>query len=141
MHNHHHDHSSSSKRIGWAFFLNFSFTIIEFIGGWLTNSTAIMADAVHDLGDTLSIGSAWLLNRLGEKSATSEYTYGYRRLSLFGALINGLVLIAGSIWVLVMAIPRLVDPVMPNTEGMMALAVLGVTVNGYAAYKLSQGKP
>jgi len=140
MHNHHHDHSSSSKRIGWAFFLNFSFTIIEFIGGWLTNSTAIMADAVHDLGDTLSIGSAWLLNRLGEKSATSEYTYGYRRLSLFGALINGLVPIAGSIWVLVMAIPRLVDPVMPNTEGMMALAVLGVTVNGYAAYKLSQGK-
>lgn len=140
MHNHHHDHSSSSKRIGWAFFLNFSFTIIEFIGGWLTNSTAIMADAVHDLGDTLSIGSAWLLNRLGEKSATSEYTYGYRRLSLFGALINGLVLIAGSIWVLVIAIPRLADPVMPNTEGMMALAVLGVTVNGYAAYKLSQGK-
>ena len=55
---HNHDHSSSSKRIGWAFFLNLIFTIIEFIGGWLTNSTAIMADAVHDLGDSLSIGSA-----------------------------------------------------------------------------------
>ena len=137
---HNHDHSSSSKRIGWAFFLNLIFTIIEFIGGWLTNSTAIMADAVHDLGDSLSIGSAWLLNRLGQKSVNPEYTYGYRRLSLFGALINGLVLIAGSIWILVTAIPRLADPVMPHTEGMLALAVLGVAANGYAAYRLSQGK-
>lgn len=137
---HSHDHSSSSKRIGWAFFLNLIFTIIEFIGGWLTNSTAIMADAVHDLGDSLSIGSAWILNNLGRKSANSEYTYGYRRLSLFGALINGLVLIVGSAWVLVTAIPRLADPVMPHTEGMLALAVLGVAVNGFAAYRLSQGK-
>lgn len=137
---HNHDHSSSSKRIGWAFFLNLIFTIIEFIGGWLTNSTAIMADAVHDLGDSLSIGSAWLLNRLGQKSVNPEYTYGYRRLSLFGALINGLVLIAGSVWILVTAIPRLADPVMPHTEGMLALAVLGVAANGYAAYRLSQGK-
>jgi len=126
--------------MGLAFWLNLIFTVIEFVGGWLTNSTAIMADAVHDLGDSLSIGSAWLLNRLGRKSANPEYTYGYRRLSLFGALINGLVLIAGSVWVLVTAIPRLADPVMPHTEGMLALAVLGVAVNGYAAYRLSQGK-
>ncbi|WP_461519938.1 cation diffusion facilitator family transporter [Porticoccus sp.] len=137
---HQHSHDDSSKRMGLAFWLNLIFTVIEFVGGWLTNSTAIMADAVHDLGDSLSIGSAWLLNRLGRKSANPEYTYGYRRLSLFGALINGLVLIAGSVWVLVTAIPRLADPVMPHTEGMLALAVLGVTVNGYAAYRLSQGK-
>ena len=50
----------ASSRIGWAFFLNVVFTIIEFVGGWLTNSTAIMADAVHDLGDSLSIGTAWV---------------------------------------------------------------------------------
>lgn len=133
-------HSQSSTRIGWAFFLNLTFTVIEFIGGWLTNSTAIMADAVHDLGDSLSIGSAWLLDRLGNKQANSNYTYGYRRLSLFGALINGFVLIAGSTWVLITAIPRLSDPVMPHTDGMLVLAVLGVGVNGFAAYRLSQGK-
>ena len=58
MHTHHQEDGASDKRIATAFFLNVSFTIIEFIGGWLTNSTAIMADAVHDLGDSLSIGSA-----------------------------------------------------------------------------------
>lgn len=138
MHDHH--HSDSSKRIGWAFFLNLSFTVIEFIGGWLTNSTAIIADAVHDLGDSLSIGSAWLLDKFGNKKADNRFTYGYRRLSLLGALINGLVLVIGSAWVLTEAIPRLSDPVMPDTKGMLVLAVLGVAVNGLAAYRLSQGK-
>ncbi|MFV0275655.1 MAG: cation diffusion facilitator family transporter [Parahaliea sp.] len=139
-HAHAHDHSGSSRRIGWAFFLNLGFTVIEFIGGWLTNSTAIMADAVHDLGDSLSIGSAWVLNRLSDRGASASFTYGYRRLSLLGALISGLVLVVGSVWVLMAAIPRLADPVMPHTEGMLGLAVLGVAVNGFAAYRLSGGK-
>lgn len=141
MHSHHHSDTSSDSRITTAFFLNVSFTIIEFIGAWLTNSTAILADAVHDLGDSLSIGTAWLLNRAAvKKNADNSFTYGYQRLSLFGALINSLVLIAGSAWVLTEALPRLADPVMPKAEGMLALAVLGVAVNGLAAYKLSKGK-
>ncbi|MEE3026772.1 MAG: cation diffusion facilitator family transporter [Pseudomonadota bacterium] len=139
MHDHSHSHGSNN-RIGWAFFLNVTFTIIEFIGGILTNSTAIMADAVHDLGDSLSIGFAWFLSKVSEKGSNSEFTYGYRRLSLFGALINGLVLIIGSVWVLTEAIPKLLQPEMPVVEGMIALAVFGVLVNGFAAYKLSKGK-
>lgn len=139
MHDHNHSHDSS-ERIGWAFFLNFTFTILEFIGGWLTNSTAIMADAVHDLGDTLSIGSAWLLNKLSGKHANESFTYGYRRFSLLGALINGFVLVVGSIWVLSEAIPRLSNPEMPMVEGMLGFAVFGILVNGFAAYKLSKGK-
>ncbi|QPG06793.1 cation transporter [Salinimonas marina] len=141
QHAHHHFHHDdhSSEKIGWAFFLNFGFTIVEFIGGWLTNSTAIMADAVHDLGDTISIGSAWVLNKLGHKKANHQFTYGYKRLSLSGALINTLVLTIGSMWVLSEAIPRLLAPQMPQTEGMMVLAVLGIAVNGFAAYKLHGG--
>lgn len=138
MHDHH--SHSSTERIGWAFFLNFSFTILEFIGGWLTNSTAIMADAVHDLGDTLSIGSAWVLGKLSDKRANKSFTYGYRRLSLLGALINGFVLIVGSAWVLFEAIPRLSNPEMPMVEGMLGFAIVGVLVNGFAAYKLSKGE-
>ena len=141
MHDHQHDHkNSSSNRIGWAFFLNVSFTIIEFVGGVLTNSTAIMADAVHDLGDSLSIGLAWLLSKLGSKEPNGSFTYGYQRFSLLGALINGLVLIAGSLWVLNAAIPRLFEPQQPHAVGMFWLAILGVVVNGYTAFKLSHGK-
>lgn len=140
MHNHSANSETSNQRIGWVFVLNVSFTIIEFIGGMLTNSTAIMADAVHDLGDSLAIGSAWFLSWLAKKDADDSFSYGYQRLSLLGALINGVVLIAGSIWVLMQAIPRLFEPVMPSVNGMFALAVLGVLVNGFAAYKLSSGK-
>lgn len=142
-HSHSHQHGDftdmSSNRIGWAFVLNVSFTIIEFIGGWLTNSTAIMADAVHDLGDSLSIGSAWVLNKLSNKQANRKFSYGYKRFSLLGALINGLVLVLGSVWVLTEAIPRLSSPQMPVTEGMFVLAIFGIMVNGVAAYKLSSG--
>ncbi|CUA82420.1 cation diffusion facilitator family transporter [Pseudidiomarina woesei] len=141
-HHHNHDHSKDmpSNRLGWAFVLNFVFTIIEFIGGFLTNSTAILADAVHDLGDSLSLGLAWVLNKLGKKQANQHFTYGYKRLNLAGAFINAVVLIAGSAWVLVEAIPRLWNPQMPIADGMIALAVLGIVVNGFAAYKLSEGK-
>ena len=143
-HNHSHDHShghssDASRRIGWAFFLNVVFTIIEFIGGWLTNSTAIMADAVHDLGDSFSIGTSWGLNKLSEKDANRTFSYGYKRFSLLGALINGVVLTIGSVWILFEAIPRLSEPEMPQAEGMLLLSIFGIAVNGYAAYKLSEG--
>lgn len=147
MHHHHHGHhhcapsasNEDSKRIGWAFWLNFIFTIIEFIGGWLTNSVAIMADAVHDLGDSLSIGLAWYLSKLGHKASTEKYTYGFKRLSLMGAMVNGVILVVGSVWILSEAIPRLFNPEMPVTEGMIGLAILGIIVNGVAAYKLHGG--
>lgn len=141
MHNHaHHDEADASSRIGWAFFLNAGFTVIEFVGGWLTNSTAIMADAVHDLGDSLSIGLAWILNKCSDKQANESFSYGYQRFSLLGALTNGAILVGGSIWILSEALPRLAKPEMPDAQGMILLAIFGVAVNGFAAYKLSQGE-
>lgn len=137
---HHHRHHTAGERIGWAFGLNAGFTVIEFIGGWLTNSTAIIADAVHDLGDTLAIASAWYLDRKAGREADERFTYGYRRLSLFGALINGIVLIVGSILVLIHTVPRLFDPVLPHVPGMIGLALLGIAANGYAVIKLRKGR-
>jgi len=136
----HHQHDVSSGRIRLVFFLNFFFTIIEFTGGVLTNSTAIMADAVHDLGDTLSIGLAWLLSKHSRKHPNDEFTYGYYRFSLLGALVNGIVLISGSAWVLSEALPKLLSPEMPHAQGMFWLAILGISVNGFAAWKISKGK-
>ncbi len=123
-----------------AFWLNAMFAVVEFIGGMLTNSTAIMADAVHDLGDALAIGFAWIMQRLSGREADARFSYGYRRFSLLAALVNGGILIIGSVWVLSMAIPRLWAPEMPHAAGMFWLAILGVAVNGFAAVKVSKGK-
>ncbi len=140
-HVHHHDkHDTSEKRLFAVFLLNGLFTLIEFVGGYLTQSTAIMADAIHDLGDTLSIGSALVLNRLGSRASNANFTYGYRRLSLFGALLNAIILTIGCIWILGEALERFAQPIMPNATGMLYLALLGVIVNAAAAFRLRAGK-
>jgi len=139
-HTHNHSHSHESGNIAVAFWLNFCFTIVEFIGGYLTNSVAIMADAMHDLGDCLAIGFAWLASKVANKAATPKYSYGFRRWSLLSALVNSVILVIGSLWILSEAIPRLWAPELPMAEGMIALAILGVIVNGAAVYKLRFGK-
>lgn len=137
-HNHNHSHDST-KNIKVAFLLNLSFTILEIIGGFLTNSVAIMSDAVHDLGDSLSLGLAWFLSNYSEKEYNSKYTYGYKRFSLLSALINTVVLIIGSVFVLWSAIPRLMSPEQPHVKGMIGFAIVGVLVNGLAAYRTKSG--
>ena len=85
-----HNHGSSNIKL--AFFLNLGFTIVEIIGGLMINSIAVLSDAVHDLGDSLSLGLAWFLGVYAEKEGNQNYTYGYRRYSLLAALINTVVL-------------------------------------------------
>ncbi|MEC8220637.1 MAG: cation diffusion facilitator family transporter, partial [Nanoarchaeota archaeon] len=141
-HNHkHHSHEQNSvKNIKIAFFLNFFFTIIEFIGGYLTNSVAIMSDALHDLGDTFSLGLAWFLEKFSSKKRTNKFSYGYKRFSLLGAFINAVILLLGSLFILSEAIPRIINPEASNAQGMLILAIFGIIVNGYAVYKTSKGK-
>ncbi|MDN3204447.1 cation diffusion facilitator family transporter [Algoriphagus sediminis] len=141
-HHHHHVHShhEAEGNIKTAFFLNLAFTLIEIIGGFYTNSLAILSDAIHDLGDSLSLGLSWYFQRISKKGRTETFSYGYRRFSLLGALINSVVLIIGSIIILYHAIPELFNPENTDAEGMMYLAGLGVLVNGAAAFKLRKGK-
>jgi cobalt-zinc-cadmium efflux system protein len=134
-----HNHSSE-KHLKTAFFLNLTFTILELIGGLFVNSIAIISDAVHDLGDSLSLGIAWYLDHKAKKSPSAKFSFGYSRFSLLGALINSLVLIAGSIFVISEAIGRLFKPEHSNAEGMILFGLIGISVNGYAAWKMSGGK-
>lgn len=140
MSHHHHHHDEQQGNLGQAFFLNLGITLVEFAGGLGANSVAILSNAVHDLGDCLSIGLAWLLEKLGRRRASERFSYGFRRFSLIGALVNSLVLVVGSVFVLVHAVPRLWDPQMPHAGGMLGLAVLGVVVNGIAVWRVSGGK-
>lgn len=138
-HGHIHAHHGDVKNIRIAFFLNLGFSIVEIIGGFLTNSMAILSDAVHDLGDSFSLGLAWYFQKFSRKQRDKNFTYGYKRFSLVGALINSIVLIAGSVLILSEAIPRLFNPQQADAGGMFLLAILGIIVNGIAVVRLRKG--
>jgi cobalt-zinc-cadmium efflux system protein len=135
----HHTAAERLARIQSAFWLNFVFTLIEIAGGLWTNSMAILSDAIHDFGDSIALLSAWILEKKSNRKNDLKYSYGYRRLSTLSALITGVVLVIGALVVISKCIPRLLHPEQPETNGMLALAVLGLTVNGYAAYRVSRG--
>ncbi len=136
----HHHHHTSSKNIRLAFFLNLCFTVVEIIGGLLVNSVAILSDAIHDLGDSFSLGLAWYLDKKSHQKADKKYTFGYARFSLLGALINSLILVVGAAFVLREAIDRLIHPEFANPDGMILFAIVGIVINGLAAWKLKTGK-
>lgn len=129
----------SSKNILIAFILNFGFSIFEFIGGTITNSVAIVSDAVHDIGDALSIGIAYLLEKISGKKPNDKYTYGYMRFSVLGSLTTTIILIIGSIFVIYSAINRIINPVEINYDGMIIFAIAGTIVNFLAAYFTKDG--
>lgn len=140
-HSHHHSHhqGASRKNIFIAMLLNLGFSIIEFFGGMMAGSVAVVADAVHDFGDGISLFLAWVLEGLADKKSDFRFSYGYRRVSLLSALITSLVLVGSSIFVIVQAVPRLFNPVQPRTGMMLGLAVLGIAVNAIAAWRLKAG--
>ena len=139
-HSHSHSHShDSEKNIGVAFFLNFSFTIIELIGGIFTNSIAIISDAIHDFGDSISLALAWYFQKISKRSGNKLYSYGYKRFSLLGALITSIVLVVGSIIILTEAIPRILEPQETNAKGMFVLAIIGIIANGIAVLRTRKG--
>lgn len=140
-HNHnHHDHHHGTKNIALAFILNFSFSILEIVGGIFTNSTAILSDAVHDFGDSLALALSFFTDKVSHKKANDKYTFGYKRLSVIGAIINILVLTAGTTYVLSEAIYTLQNPEEVNSIGMLWLAVVGIIINGLAAFRMKGSK-
>lgn len=138
-HNHAHHHVGNGN-IGYAFLLNALFTVIEIIGGLFTNSTAILSDAIHDLGDTVSLAVSWLLDIKSNKNEDKKYTYGYSRLSVVGSMINIVVLTIGTTLVLINSIPRIINPQPVNSQGMLVLSIVGVIMNGLAVLKVRNGE-
>lgn len=137
-HNHNHDHGDT-KNIAIAFILNSFFVIVEIIGGYLTNSIAIMSDALHDFGDSLSLGIAWGLQKKAKKGRDNKYSYGYKRFSLLGSIFLSGVLSVSSVYVLIEAIKRISAPESVDAKGMLWLAIFGIIINGSAAFRLKKG--
>ena len=122
-----------------AFILNIAFSIFEFLGGLFTNSISILSDSLHDLGDAISIGISYFMEKKSKKHADNKYTYGYIRYSVLGGVITTTILLVGSILVIVGAVKRIINPVEVNYSGMIILAIIGVILNFIAAYVTREG--
>lgn len=129
----------SDKKILIAFLLNLLFSVIEFVGGIITGSVAVISDAIHDFGDSISIGISFFLEKISRKSPDNSHTYGYSRYSVLGSVITTVILLFGSLVVIYNAIPRIINPKPVNYDGMLALAIFGTVINFAAAY-FTRGK-
>lgn len=133
-------HKKASENLSFALVLNLLFNIVVISGGILTNSVAIISDAMHDLSDTISIFIAWVLEKLSRKESTKNFTYGYQRFSIFGALFNSTLVIIASLTVVYEAVSRLFEVQSPDASGMVVIAVLGIIFKGFSLLKLHNGK-
>ena len=131
---------SSKTSIWLAFFLNLSYAIVEFIAGGIFGSSAVLADSVHDLGDAIAIGISAFLETISNREEDRQYTLGYKRFSLLGALVTAVILITGSILVILENITKLFNPQPVNDEGILWLGIIAVSINLLASLVVRKGK-
>ena len=129
----------TERNILVAFLLNLAFSLFELFGGFFTNSVAIISDAIHDFGDSISIGISYFLEKKSKRKPDNKYTYGYTRYSILGAFITNTILITGSALVIVNATQRIINPIEINYNGMIIFAIFGATINFIAAYFTKDG--
>lgn len=135
---HHHSHSTNKKVLLISFILIFTFMIIEVIGGFITNSLALLSDAGHMLSDAAALGLSLFAFKMSEKAANAQKTYGYKRFEILAAFINGITLVAISLYIFWEAYHRFLQP--PEVSiGMMWIAIIGLIVNIVVAWILLKG--
>ena len=135
-HGHHHHHAASTRALGWALVLTVIILVAEGVGGWLSNSLALLADAGHVLTDVgalaLSLFVAWLARQPGSPAKT----FGYLRWEILAALINGATLLLISGWIVYEAIMRFHHPEPVAGGLMLAVSIVGFVVNGVSVWLL-----
>ena len=138
-HNHEH-HKKATGNLLVVFILNIIFNVVVIIGGLVTNSVAIIADCLHDLSDTISIGLAWILEHISQKDPNKNFTYGYQRFSILGAVITSIFVIIVSTIVIWESILRFLNPVAPDAGWMLLIAIIGLVFKGVSVFKLYKGE-
>lgn len=140
-HDHTHDHTNGANKkiLLISFLIITSYMIVEAIGGFLTNSLALLSDAGHMLSDSISLAIALIAFKLAEKAASRSKTYGYKRFEILAAVINGITLIAISLYIFYEAINRFANPPEVATTGMLIISVIGLAVNVLVAWIMMRG--
>ena len=136
---HDHAHGSNRKVLLISFFIITSYMLVEAVGGWLTNSLALLSDAGHMLSDAIALGVAVLAFSLGRRTANYSKTYGYKRFDILAAIFNGVTLILISIYIFYEAFQRFMDPPEVASAGMLMIATMGLVVNIIVAWILMRG--
>lgn len=138
-HDHGHDHATSTRRLAWALAITAIFFLAEVIGGYLSHSLALLADAAHMLTDVGALALSLFVAWFSRQPATPRRSYGYLRWEILAALINGSVLLVASAWILWEALQRLREPRDIEHGLMLAVAVGGLLVNMVSAWLLHGG--
>ena len=132
----HNHHKKASDNLAFVFVINLTFNIIVILGGLATNSIAILADCIHDMSDTISMAVAWILEKISQKETTLNYSYGYQRFSILGAVITSIFVICMAFVILSEAIPRLFAPESVDAGGMLIVAIIGLLFKSISVYRL-----
>jgi cobalt-zinc-cadmium efflux system protein len=145
-HGHHHAHALEARRAGnrkrmwWALAINFGLLAATLVGGIVSDSLALLADAGHLLSDVGAIGVGLLAAKLAGMAPTPARTFGYQRSEILGALVNGVTLVAIAVLIVIGAITRLSDPPEVSGTGVLVLGLVGLAGNGAAAWVLASGE-
>ncbi|GBF76163.1 cation transporter [Paenibacillus sp. 598K] len=138
-HDHSHGHTNNKKVLLFSFLIITIYMIVEAVGGYVTNSLALLSDAGHMLSDSVALGIALLAMIFGQKAANRGKTYGYRRFEMLAALLNGITLIGISGYIFYEAISRLSHPPEVATTGMLIISSIGLFVNLLVAWMMMRG--
>ena len=125
-----HEHpGSASRRLGWALAITATFMVVEVVGGIVSGSLALLADAAHMLTDAAALGLAWIAARLALRPAQPRRSYGYHRAQVLAAFVNSIALFAIVAWILVEAVQRLLAPAAIAGATMLGVALAGAAAN------------
>jgi len=136
---HHHGGAVDERRMAVAFAIILVFMVVEVVGGALSGSLALLADAGHMISDVAALGMSWLAIHVGKRPADAARSFGYRRLEVLAAFVNGCALFVVAGWVTFEAIRRLGTPVPVLGGPMLGVAVAGTLANLAAFFVLSGG--
>lgn len=139
-HHHHHGPADYGRAFAWGVGLNGAFVVVETVFGLLDDSLALLADAGHNLSDTLGLLLAWGGLILSRRGPTPRRTYGLRRSSILAALANAMLLLAAVGGIAWEAIRRLFEPLPPPGAAMIWVAAVGIVVNSVTALFFFRGR-
>ena len=126
---HHHEHSGNERRLILALVFTAGFMVLELIGGLLAHSMALVADAGHMLTDSAALAMAWAALHFARRPADVRRSFGYQRLQVLAAFVNGVALFAIVLWIAIESVQRLLAPAVVNSRLMLIVASLGAAVN------------